>query len=96
MQPSELYEIFRTNMREMREEAGISQSELSRLSGIKQPQLSELERGNTNPNLATIAKVAEALEVPPWIMLRPAKVRTAKKSWRPPKSPIDDLIGKVL
>ena len=79
LQASELYEIFRTNMKEMREEGGISQQELSQLTGIKQPQLSELERGKTNPQLATIAKIAEALEVPPWIMLRPAKTRAAKK-----------------
>jgi transcriptional regulator with XRE-family HTH domain len=79
VKPAELYEIFRSNMREMREEANLSQAELARITGIKQPQISDLERGSTNPNLASIARIAEALEVPPWIMLRPAKTRSEQK-----------------
>ncbi len=40
-----------------RKEKGISQKKLEELSGVKQPIIARMERGNTNPQLDTILKV---------------------------------------
>lgn len=40
-----------------RQEKGISQRELEKMSGIKQPVIARLERGGTNPNLNTMMKL---------------------------------------
>ena len=53
MTADQLSEVFRKNLAEIRQSKGVSQTELSRLSGIPQPQLSALERGETKPNTAS-------------------------------------------
>lgn len=44
-----------------RNEAGITQTELSRRTGIAQTDISKLERGNGNPSLKTLKRLAEGL-----------------------------------
>jgi len=44
----------------MRTEAGISQTELARRMGVRQPYISDLERGGRTPTLLTLNRVAEA------------------------------------
>ncbi|MCD7777938.1 MAG: helix-turn-helix transcriptional regulator, partial [Clostridiales bacterium] len=40
-----------------RQEKGISQRKLEELSGVKQPVIARMERGETNPQLNTIVKL---------------------------------------
>ena len=40
-----------------RQEKGRSQKKLEELSGVKQPVIARMEKGNTNPQLDTILKV---------------------------------------
>ena len=49
-------EIFRA-----RKEKGITQKKLEELSGVKQPIIARMEKGNTTPNTATVLKVLAAL-----------------------------------
>ena len=44
-----------------RKERGISQKKLEELSGVKQPVIARMERGNTNPQLDTVLKVLAPL-----------------------------------
>lgn len=44
----------------MRTQAGISQTELARRMGTKQPFVSDLERGGRTPTVATLNRVARA------------------------------------
>jgi len=44
-----------------RNERGISQRELEKLSGVKQPVISRMEAGMTNPHFNTVIKVLAAL-----------------------------------
>lgn len=46
---------------EARAKAGISQSELSRLTGIDQSDISKIERGVANPSILTLSRLAGAL-----------------------------------
>ncbi|HMR48470.1 MAG TPA: helix-turn-helix transcriptional regulator [Arachnia sp.] len=45
---------------QMRTQAGISQSELARRMGTRQPFISDLERGGRTPTVATLSRVAQA------------------------------------
>lgn len=49
------------HMRRYREGFGISQHELSRLSGVEQCQISKYENGVMNPSLATLIALCVAL-----------------------------------
>lgn len=44
-----------------RQEKGISQKQLEELSGVKQPIIARMEKGNTNPQIDTILKVLAPL-----------------------------------
>jgi len=44
----------------MRTDAGISQTELARRMGVRQPYISDLERGSRTPTLVTLNRVAKA------------------------------------
>lgn len=46
---------------EARLEAGMTQKQLSEKTGINQSNLSRIERGNGNPSVATLERIAAAL-----------------------------------
>ena len=48
-------------MIEAREEMGLSQRQLEELSGVKQPQIARMERGNADPQLGTLLRVLNAM-----------------------------------
>lgn len=62
---------FRLVLRWAREERGLSQGELARLTGVTRQQISLLEAPDTNPTLATLQKVASALGMDVQITLTP-------------------------
>ena len=45
----------------IRKEKGISQRELEKLSGVKQPVIARIEAGSSTPNINTILKILLAL-----------------------------------
>ena len=45
----------------LREERGLSQRELAKMTGIKQPQIARIESGDYLPTLETLWKLADAL-----------------------------------
>ena len=50
-----------TAMVQARQEKGLSQRALEELSGVKQPQIARMERGDANPQLDTMLKVLAAM-----------------------------------
>jgi DNA-binding XRE family transcriptional regulator len=56
------YDMIRSLI-ERRSELGISQTELARVIGTKQPAISRLEKGDYNTTLSTFFKVADALDL---------------------------------
>jgi transcriptional regulator with XRE-family HTH domain len=50
-------------MRALRERAGISQEKLGLLSGLHRTYVGAIERGERNPSVLSLQKIAEALHV---------------------------------
>jgi len=50
-----------TELVKARQEQGISQRQLEEMSGVKQPQIARMERGDANPRLDTLLKVLAPL-----------------------------------
>lgn len=46
---------------EIRTVKGLSQQDLANITGIKQPIISRMEQGITNPRLDTVIKIVDAL-----------------------------------
>ncbi len=58
-----------------RNELSISQRQLAKLSGMKQPAICRLERGDNNITIGSLVKVAEALDMD--IQLKPRPLAKA-------------------
>jgi transcriptional regulator with XRE-family HTH domain len=56
---------FAVNLRKARQKLGISQEELGFLCELHRTEISLLERGGREPRLATLVKLAGALETTP-------------------------------
>jgi len=54
------YEVVKTIVKE-RTKRGWSQTELAKAVGSRQPVISRLERGDGNPSLQTLGRIAKAL-----------------------------------
>ncbi len=56
------YEVVKTIINQ-RIKRGWSQTELAKAVGSRQPVISRLERGDGNPSLSTLQKIAKALDL---------------------------------
>ena len=54
------YQVMRA-MAKARKESGITQKQLSEITGINQSNLSRIENGDINPSVATLNRIATAL-----------------------------------
>jgi transcriptional regulator with XRE-family HTH domain len=55
---------FGARLRELRDEAGLSQEQLADKCGLDRTYISGIERGVRNPSLVNIDKIARALKQP--------------------------------
>jgi predicted transcriptional regulator len=72
------YDMIRSLIKR-RNQLQISQTELARIIGTKQPAISRLEKGDYNTTLNTFFKVADALDLEVSIRVRKPKRRNASK-----------------
>lgn len=63
--------VLAGNVYRLRKDRGLTQEQLAEAVGVRQPRIAEVERGDANPRLATLAKLALALGVPVWALLAP-------------------------
>lgn len=63
------YEIVRAIIKE-RVKRGWSQTDLAEAIGSRQPVISRLERGGSNPSLQTLQRIAQALDLSLKISMR--------------------------
>lgn len=67
----ELRAAIGENIRVRRKELRLTQQELADAAGVAQANISQFEKGHSAPSIDTLAKIAEALQVSPDILLRP-------------------------
>lgn len=60
----ELGKIIGINLKELRRERNLTLGQLSKLSEVSKAMLSDIEKGNGNPTVNTIWKIANGLNVP--------------------------------
>lgn len=53
-----------SKIKEIRQQKGLTQKQLSEKCGMYESQIRKYENGNANPKLETLKKIADALEVP--------------------------------
>lgn len=58
------------NFKRIRTQKGMSQGDIYRSTGMDRAYLSSLENGKRNPTLSNIKKIAEALGVEPYKLLK--------------------------
>lgn len=61
----ELARIFGRNVRELRQSRELTQEDLEGLTGLKRSYISDMERGERNPTVKAVQRLAIALEVEP-------------------------------
>ncbi|WP_338300796.1 helix-turn-helix transcriptional regulator [Pandoraea sputorum] len=61
--------VFGETLRVVRLGVGVSQEELAHRAGLDRTYVSSCERGKRNVSLETIVKFADALNVPPSVLL---------------------------
>lgn len=59
-----------STVRRLREQKGITVTELARATGLSPAHISEIERGRTAPSVRTLEKLARALGVSPGVLVR--------------------------
>lgn len=60
----ELGKIIAINLKALRMERNLTLGQLSKISGISKAMLSDIEKGDSNPTINTIWKIANGLNVP--------------------------------
>lgn len=62
---------LRINIKKYREKAGLTQEQLSEAADISADYLSEIERGKKTPSMKRFFKIANALKIPAYKLLKP-------------------------
>ncbi len=63
--------IVKYNIKCFREKINLTQDQLSEIAGISSDYLSEIERGKKVPSLKRLFRIADALGVPAYKLLKP-------------------------
>jgi len=71
--PSDLRGVLAFNLRMLRVQKGWSQEALAFECGLDRTYVSAVERSRWNVSLSNIQAMADALKVPPWVLLKPPK-----------------------
>lgn len=65
-------------VRDRRAELKVSQSELARRSGLHRSYIGDLERGTRNISIRNLSRLAIALQISPWGLLKIAEEKVAR------------------
>jgi DNA (cytosine-5)-methyltransferase 1 len=86
---------FGHRLRQLREQVGISQEELSLRSGLHRTYIGGVERAEKNPTIQNVARLAKALGVEPSALVRAIDTTPAPKNEEAESSPPPKWHGKV-
>jgi transcriptional regulator with XRE-family HTH domain len=63
--------VIGANIRHYRGEAGLTQEQLAELAGLHRTYIGHVERAEKNVSARNIAKIARALQIEPYELLKP-------------------------
>ena len=66
----QILKTFAVNLRHFRTEKGLSQRDLYAICNIDNAEISRMENGEVNVTLNTLAQLAEALDIPAYMLLK--------------------------
>jgi len=66
----DIIKVFGTNLRKHRKEKNLSQEKFAELSGLHRTYISDLERFQRSIALENIQKIADALDIPAYKLLK--------------------------
>ena len=61
------------NIKKIRESRGLTQAQLAEMAGTSQPTINRLEQGSQSVSLHLLVDVAEAFNIPVWLLLADEK-----------------------
>lgn len=64
MKKRELNDLIGHRLRHLREQRSLSLDQAAQLTGVSKPMLGQIERGQSNPTVSTLWKIADGLGVP--------------------------------
>jgi len=64
-----IVKVIATNVRRYRKKAGLSQEKLAERAGLHRTYIGGVERGEYNVSAINIARIAQALDIEPFILL---------------------------
>jgi len=67
------------NIRKFRKAKGLTQEQLAELAGISYKYLGEIERGETNPSIDTLKRIAEGLNIPLESIIKTESVKSTQQ-----------------
>ena len=73
-----LRDVLARNMRKLRAARGLTQEALAHESGVNRTYLSSVERAERNVSIDNVARIAKALAVEPWKLLRDAAAAASR------------------
>lgn len=79
---NESIEAISANLKEARENRGLSLDQLAELTGVSKSMLRQIETGKSSPTIATIWKIANGLHLSFTALLRKPEVRAEVKSFK--------------
>lgn len=65
----DIKEVFGSNLRKFRTEKGLSQEKFAERCGLHRTYISDIERFQRNVSLENIQRIADALQLPAYILL---------------------------
>lgn len=65
-----IIEIFSSNVKHFRKEKNYTQEKLAELSGLHRTYIGGIELGKRNVSIETLEKIAKALEIPSYYLLK--------------------------
>ncbi|MGN1281748.1 MAG: helix-turn-helix domain-containing protein [Succinivibrio sp.] len=77
----DINQVISRNLQHLREQTGMSLGKLSEKTGLSKAVLSQIEKGNSNPTINTIWKIAEAFGVTYSALLESKRVTVEKVAY---------------
>jgi transcriptional regulator with XRE-family HTH domain len=84
--------VIGNRLKELRESKELSQGDIEKRTGLLRCYISRVENGHTVPAVATLEKMARALEVPMYRLFHDGEAPASLRKMKPPK---DDEFGST-